>query len=251
MIAPITEAVFARARISKGETIIDIGCGPGATSIEMAKIVGANGRVLAVDFSEPFIDVARGRANQYAQKPEFVCADASQYAFAGANADLVFSRFGVMFFDDPTAAFVNIRLGVKTGGRLAFVCWRSLPENEWLAAPLAIAAKHLPPVDPMPENAPGPFAFSDPSRVQTLLSASGFQDVLFEPDTREIAIAGGAAEAVDFYADFGPVADRLRETDESVKAAIFSDLEGILSAHEKDGAVHLGAAVWIVTAIAA
>ncbi|MDF2901645.1 MAG: SAM-dependent methyltransferase, partial [Phenylobacterium sp.] len=148
-----------------GERVLDIGCGCGQTSFELARRVGPSGRVLGVDISAPMLEVARQRAAGAAANVSFIEADAQTHAFQNGGFDLAISRFGVMFFDDPTAAFRNIGAALRPGGRLSFVCWRPMLENAWMATPLFAAMPLLPPLPPPDPAAPGPFAFADPERV--------------------------------------------------------------------------------------
>jgi len=157
VLAPVSEALLGRAAIQPGETAIDIGCGCGATSFELAERVGADGRVIGIDISAPMLERARELTPPGAPV-EFVLADATVHPFVSHSADLLVSRFGVMFFSDPAAAFANIRRSLRPGGRLAFVCWRSLAENDWMRKPLEAAKPLLPSLPPPDPTAPGPFA---------------------------------------------------------------------------------------------
>jgi SAM-dependent methyltransferase len=171
-LAGIHEAILTFAAPRAGEAVLDIGCGTGTTSMVLADRVGPSGRVTGIDLSEPMLGMAQrrgaGRANL-----RFVRADASQHAFA-PDHDLLFSRFGVMFFDDPVGAFANLRSAMKASGRLAFVCWRTPPENPWASAPVRAAKPFLPETPPPDPLAPGPFAFSDPDRIRAVLAGAGF-----------------------------------------------------------------------------
>src|SRR5690606_29155530 len=136
------------------------------------------GQVLGADISAPMLEVARERAAQATgAQVSFLQADAQTHAFPKGGFDLAFSRFGVMFFDDPAAAFRNIGAALRPGGRLAFVCWRPMLENAWMATPLFAALPLLPPLPPPDPTAPGPFAFADPDRVQAILGEAGFEAI--------------------------------------------------------------------------
>jgi SAM-dependent methyltransferase len=174
VLGPILQATLERARLRQGERVVDIGCGTGASSIALAERVGPSGQVLGVDVSAPMLARAAERLPPGAPV-NFVRADATTYRFESAEFDLLFSRFGVMFFAEPARAFTNLRTALKPSGRLAFACWRKFDENPWLQVPLRAALEHVPPPPrPGPED-PGPFAFASEQRVHGILSDAGFQ----------------------------------------------------------------------------
>jgi SAM-dependent methyltransferase len=231
-----------------GEHVIDIGCGCGETTLALATEVGAAGSVLGVDISQPMLAVARKRIDAEGLTQASVTeADAQTHPFAPVAADAVFSRFGVMFFEDPTAAFANILKGLKPGGRLAFVCWRPFTENPWMATPLAAAQplfpEPAPPADPL---APGPFAFADPNRVRGILAGAGFTDIALKPQDKPIG-APDLDEAVETAPKVGPLGARLRETPQ-LTGAVIAAVREALAAHTTPEGVRLASATWIVTA---
>ena len=174
-----------RSTVQPGERVLDVGCGCGDTTVELAGRVAPGGTVTGIDISAPMLERARERARTQGAAARFELADAQTHAFAPAIVDVIFSRFGVMFFTDPTAAFANLRRALTPGGRLAFVCWQALPDNPWMFVPLGAALQYLP-TPPLPgPDAPGPFSFADPGRVRTILAGAGFRDVAFE-DVREV-----------------------------------------------------------------
>src|SRR5215468_9991025 len=148
-LAAITDLAFSFAAPAAGERVLDLGCGCGTTTFALRERVGATGAACGLDVSAPMLDVARQRA--LGTDITFIEADAETYRFT-YTFDLVFSRFGIMFFADPVAAFANIRTAIAPGGRLAFVCWRAFGDNPWAIVPLA-AAGDLVPVEQPP--APG------------------------------------------------------------------------------------------------
>jgi ubiquinone/menaquinone biosynthesis C-methylase UbiE len=154
-----------------GECVLDVGCGCGQTTLELAARVGETGAVTGVDISTPMLEVARARPVPVgAARPQFRELDVQTGDLGRAAFDAAFSRFGVMFFAGPAAAFTNIRAALRPGGRLAFVGWRSVAENPMMSAPVAAAAPFLPPMPPSDPTAPGPFAFADSDRVRGILS---------------------------------------------------------------------------------
>ena len=164
-----------RAGLAAGERVIDVGCGCGGTTLDLAGRVGARGRVLGVDISAVMLSRARERAKSVGlANVEFVDADAQTHAFEAGAWDCAFSRFGVMFFADPARAFANLRRALRQGGRVSFACWRAMPENEWVTVPLTALMKVIAPPPPPLPGAPGPFAFGDPQRVRGLLGEAGF-----------------------------------------------------------------------------
>ena len=182
-IADIGDIGLAAAAPRHGEHVIDIGCGTGGTTAALAHAVGIAGHVLGVDISEPLIEAARAHRLDNAT---FVVGDAATHPFKAGSYDLVFSRFGVMFFADPVAAFRNIRRALKPAGRLVFIAWRTPQENPWGTVPVRAAQPFLPPQPrPGPED-PGQFSFGDRARVERILGEAGFQSLRLEPIDRQI-----------------------------------------------------------------
>ena len=189
VLSPVSDRLIAAARPKQGDRVIDVGCGCGATTIEFAARVSPGGEVLGLDISEPMLGRARERAEGLPIR--FERADATVHAFKPEAADLVASRFGVMFFADPARSFANLRSGLKVGGRLAFACWREARQNPFFILPLREAGKHAPPLPETDPEAPGPFAFASEARVRRILSEAGFADVALEPHDLELDIAVG------------------------------------------------------------
>ncbi len=251
-IAPLGLLAMDRAALVPGERVLDVGCGCGATTLALARRVGREGRVLGIDLSSPMLEHARREPRPPgAGEVRFEEADAQTHVFSAAAFDVLFSRFGVMFFADPRAAFANLRTALRPGGRVAFVCWRSFPENPWMAVPLMAALQHIPP-PPIPgPNDPGPFSFADRGRVGDILEGAGLADVAFEPVDREVAVGGGGNvdAAVDFILQMGPTAAALRDVGAAKTAEVVSAIrEAIRPYHRADTGVRMAAAAWIVTA---
>ena len=241
-----TAGIMPFAAAKAGERVLDIGCGAGQTTFLLADAVGTGGHVTGVDISGPLLGVARHRARK---NVEFIHSDAAFYAFK-PEYDLVFSRFGVMFFDAPAEAFANIRKSLKPGGRLAFVCWRPAQENQWVALP-AGAARDLLPAQPPPDPlAPGPFAFADPKRVETILSDAGFKNVRIEKLDGRMDLGKDSDHAAFQMTNLGPLSRALGDTAvddatrERVRVAVMAALEKIRT---PDG-IRPAIACWLVGA---
>jgi SAM-dependent methyltransferase len=230
---PLGTAVIEALAPMPGERVLDIGCGAGQTLLQLSERVGAKGHVVGVDVSEPMLASARERV-QRATHPniELVLGNAATEPLNGPF-DVVFSRFGVMFFEDSVSAFRHVRASMKSGGRLGFVCWQALDKNPWVALPLR-AVQALLPEQPLPAlmtpGRPGPFYFSDADFARGVLEGAGFEQV--EVAAREFFVPLGGAktldEAVEFTLELGPTSrfigdapkDRVPELREAVRTAL-------------------------------
>jgi SAM-dependent methyltransferase len=242
---PLGQAALEALRPRPGERILDIGCGCGHSSLALTAQVGPSGSVVGLDISRPMLEVARSRpAPAGSGALEFREADA-QTADLGLF-DAVYSRFGVMFFNDPPAAFANIRRAIKPGGRLAFVCWRPYAENPWMRAPMEAAQAYLPPSAPSDPTAPGPFAFADPERVRGILGGAGFADVRLDP--LDVAIGGSNVDqSLEMAFRIGPLGAALRENPRSVEP-IRDAVRAVFERFDTPDGVRIPSATWIVTA---
>lgn len=246
-VTPFGAPALAAAAPKPGEHVLDIGCGTGATTAEIARAVGSQGRVLGVDISEELVGVARA---QDLANARFAVGDAAAYAFDAAAYDLVFSRFGVMFFADPVKAFKNLHRALKPEGRVVFVCWRTPPENPWGLVPMRAAAPHLPPFErPGPEE-PGQYAFGDRARVERILKESGFGAPSFQKLDKPIRLGKDIAETLDSLSRFGPLARLMAEaTPEQIDRAKAAIAEA-LGPHVGADGIELPGACWLVSASA-
>lgn len=250
---PLGAAALARAELRAGDRVVDVGCGCGASSLLAAAQVGPGGSVTGLDLSAPMLAHARERAAAAGvTNVSFQQADAQTHAFAPGSVDSIVSRFGVMFFAEPEAAFTNLRRASVSGGRLAFVCWQPLERNPWMAAPSAAAAR-LVPLPPPPEpGAPGPFSFADPERVRGVLEAAGFEQIGLEPEEGRLSVGGArtAEEAGEYLLGLGPVGRALAEAnaDAALRARVAAAACEAMVPFTDASGVHAPYAAWIVTA---
>lgn len=227
--------------------MIDVGCGAGETTIAAA---AATGQALGVDVSTPLLELARARALREGSPARFELADATSYDFAAEAADLMISRFGVMFFAEPAKSFANLRRGLKPGARAAFVCWRDPKLNPWLMLPYAATIKHAAALPKLGPEEPGPFAFADEARVRRTLEAAGFADVTLTPRDFEFDIGGGEGldNAVAKALEIGPASRALDGQPDAIRAAARQEIRNTLAERLVDGQVRLAAAIWLVRA---
>jgi SAM-dependent methyltransferase len=231
-----------------GEVVLDVGCGCGATSVELAARVGPSGRVVGLDISAPMLERARQRA---AGLPiDFLLGDAATHPLTAGSFDVLFSRFGVMFFDDPPTAFAHLRRALKREGRVAIVVWQSIAANPWVSVPVAAVADVVEPPALGAVGEPGPFSLADPDHVTTLLHGGGYADVHVQGVDTELTVGGGLelAAAVEFTIEHGPLRRVLASATPAVRAAAADRIADVLSRYDGPAGVRMPAAVWMVTA---
>lgn len=251
MLAALGAAAMNACDIQPGHAVLDVGCGSGTTTIELARRVGDEGRVLGIDISTPMLDVGRARIEaQAVDGVTFENRDVAAYQFEKNSFDRAFSRFGVMFFIDPVLAFTNIRSCLKPGGRLAFVCWQARDKNPWIDIPFQIALRHVPAPPPADPEAPGPLAFANADRVQKILSDAGFGEIVTEPLETPVPLESGVPETAKKLLEVGPVARLLGDASDDAKARIEAELSEAISGCQTDNGVTMDTATWIVSAVA-
>jgi SAM-dependent methyltransferase len=250
MLEPFGHMVLDAAQISLGESVLDVGCGCGATTRATSPLVGS-GAAVGLDLSVPMLARARADAESLGlTNTTFVEGDAQVYPFDEDRFDVLISRFGVMFFSDPVAAFANLKAATKPGGRLAFVCWQPLVENEWLLVPGAAISEHVPLPDLGPADAPGMFAFSEPEKVLADLTSAGWTDIEITPRRSELVLGGGGTvdDTVEFLRTGSMGRTLLDGVDEEIEMKAVDAVRRSLSNHASSEGVRLGAAVWVVSA---
>ena len=249
VLAPVSKILIDRARIKAGECVIDIGCGCGATTFDLAKQTGPSGHVTGIDISSPMLDRARELTPPGAPI-DFALADATIYEFKQASADVLFSRFGVMFFAQPAVSFANMRKALGPNGRLVFACWRTSRDNPWLMLALQEAYKHVPKLPELAPGDPGPFAFASEDHVREVLNEAGFSLIAMERADfmLDIATGRGLDAALESALAIGPASRALEGQPPNLVAAATQSIRAALAAHLTGNKVPLGGSIWIVTA---
>jgi ubiquinone/menaquinone biosynthesis C-methylase UbiE len=247
---PFTQALLERVGSDPDRIVLDVGCGSGATTLAAAATAE---RAVGVDLSEPLVELARRRARDARiANAEFVTADAQTHDFAAGAFDVLISRFGLMFFDDPVRAFTNIRRSLDDDARAAFVSWQGLHANEWLMVIADAVSRHA----ELPEfggqaRGPGMFALSEPDEIATLLGAAGFDQVECDSYTPTIVVGGGGGldDSVDFLLAGGMPRGLLGFVDPSARDDVLRTVHVELADRYEDGVgIRVGTAVWMVTA---
>ncbi len=250
-LAPLGHAVMDRIGISPGEAVVDVGCGCGNSTLELGRRVGPTGTVTGIDISGVMLERGREAVREAGlQHVRFENADAQTHPLPAETFDLLYSRFGVMFFTDPVAAFANLRDALRRGGRVGFICWQALDRNAWMAIPLRAALAHIPPPPVPPPGAPGPFAFADSARVERILSSAGFADVQIESLTGALDLAGGTGldHTVEFMLETGPLGRALREVSEETRQRVAESVRAAVLPFLTAQGVQMPYAAWSVTA---
>jgi SAM-dependent methyltransferase len=253
MLAPIGQALLAHCEFRPGENVVDVGCGAGRTSLDIARRVVPSGRVLGIDISSHLVAAAGRRAQaEHIGNVSFRCADATTVALEGAPFDRLFSRFGLMFFEDAWAAFANLHTLLRAGGRADFSVWAPATENPWIAEVMGVVSQYVELPERQP-RAPGPFALDDPAYLRELLEQGGFSATRIDTWEGKQPIGGPGAhpqQAVDFVFDamsFGKVLD---DEGEDVRAKVKADLAGLFARYHGASGIQMSGKAFFVTAVA-
>jgi SAM-dependent methyltransferase len=244
----ITQALLEASRASPGMTLLDIGCGTGSVSALLAAQVGINGKITGVDISEPMLSVGRA-THENIENLHFLNADAQTFDFGPASYDLIVSRFGVMFFDDPIAAFKNLQSALVEGGRLCFVAWASLAQNLHWSLPFEVVSQSLGAPEPKPVHAPGPMALADPDYITSILASAGFGNITIEPISVMI-IGKTLLDETRIASLLGPSGALMEEkkANDEIRQILMSKIALVLRQFEGVDGVNLPATINLVTA---
>ncbi|MFE2537455.1 class I SAM-dependent methyltransferase [Streptomyces sp. NPDC059371] len=263
MFAPLEKLLVETFPAGAGGRVLDVGCGTGGTTVAIARRLGAGGRCVGVDISEPMVVAARARAEREgadgvgadgvgadgvgAGAVSFLRADAQDHVFEPSAAfDAVVSRFGVMFFSDPARAFANLRRAAKDGAVLRFVVWRDIAENPFMTTAERAAAPLMPNLPARDPAAPGQFALADADRVRRLLEEAGWARVGLR--AVDVACVMPEKELIPYFSRFGPVGIALRDADETTRARVVSTVRPAFEPYVHEGEVRFTAACWQIDA---
>jgi SAM-dependent methyltransferase len=230
--------------VASAESVLDVGCGTGGTTLAVARQTGA--ACLGVDISRPMVAVAKTRAELEGLPAHFLAADAQSHAFEPASFDMIISRFGVMFFDDPVAAFINLRSGVVKGGALCGFAWRSAADNPFMTTAERAAAPFLSDMPVRKRDAPGQFAFADQARVRRILEDSGWREIDIQPV--DIACTLYKSALHDYVTRLGPLGLVLQEADVSTRAKVIDAVRAAFDPYVQGEEVRFTAACWRISA---
>jgi SAM-dependent methyltransferase len=239
-----------RLNLLPGQRVIDLGCGAGRTTLELASRVSRDGQVVGVDIAAEMLARGRERAARLGTgNIEFLHADVQAHDLGEGRFDAAYSRFGVMFFTDPAAAFANVRRALRPGGVLSFVCWQSVFDNEWMLIPGAAVATVTGSLPPMPDpEEPGPMSLADPDRIRAVLDAAGFDSVAIAPHADQVVIKEDQIPEVALTSiRVGGVREALRDADEQTRQRALTAIEEALRARLQDGEVRASRGVLLVT----
>jgi SAM-dependent methyltransferase len=247
LLQPFSDRLVAAVSAEAARTVLDVGCGTGGTTIAIAQALGVGGQAVGIDISAPMLALAQSRADLARARARFILANAESYAFEPLVADMIVSRFGVMFFDDPMRAFGNLRRAAATGAPLRFIAWRSAADNPFMTV-AERAASPLMALPPRQPDGPGQFAFADATRVRSILGSSGWADI----EVRPIDVACTmSTDDLDVYATrMGPVGAGLAEADAATRSRVGEALRAAFAPFVDGDAVHFSAACWEVSASA-
>ena len=239
-----------RAGLAPGMRALDVGCGFGETTLQIARLVAPGGSVFGTDGAAPFLAVARADAEAAGiTNATFVEADAQSAHFEPAF-DLAFARFGTMFFADPVAGMRNIGTALAPGGRLLMVVWRPLADNEWMSFAEAVVRTHLA-VERAPDEGPGPFSMADPEVVTAVLESAGYADVSFARTDASVCVGATVDDAISFQLSLGPASSLLLDAGDEGRLrrpAIKADLRQTIERYARPDGVWMDTSSWAVSA---
>jgi SAM-dependent methyltransferase len=246
VLKPFEDLLVEAALAETASDVLDVGCGAGSTTIAVARRLGAKGSAVGIDISDPLIAAARARAEWEGVRASFIRADAQTYAFHPASFDMIISRFGIMFFDNPVRAFGNLRQAARNDAGMRFIAWRSAAENPFMTTAERAAGPLLPNLPARRPDAPGQFAFADQSRVQCILEESGWGEIDIRPIDVDCTFA--EKDLLHYVTRLGPVGQALHEADEKTRNQVIEAVRAAFDPYVHGAQVRFTAACWFIGA---
>lgn len=246
MLEPLERLLLAAVRARSPSQVLDVGCGTGSTTLAVARLLGTRGRSVGIDISLAMIGTARARAAAEGTAAMFIGADAQHHALEPASFDMIVSRFGVMFFDDPVAAFTNLRRAATDDAALWFVAWRGAADNPFMTTAERAAAPLLANMPARQPGAPGQFAFADPDRVRHILQQSGWSRIDIQPI--DVACTLPESGLVRYLTRLGPLGRALAQVDEPTGTRVIQAARAAFDPYVHGPEVRFNAACWMVGA---
>jgi ubiquinone/menaquinone biosynthesis C-methylase UbiE len=246
MFRPFEELLVEAVRTGSASRVLDVGCGTGSTTLAVARLLGASGRCMGIDISEPMIATARDRADREGTPASFLRADAQISAIEPAGFDMIISRFGVMFFEDPIRAFANLRQAARHDAELHVIAWRSAEENTFMTTAERAAAHLLPSIPARQPDGPGQFAFADQRRVSRILEESGWSGIEIQPIDAVCTLPEN--ELVRYVSRLGPLGRVIQDVDEATRAPVLDTVRAAFAPFVHGTEVRFTAACWMVRA---
>jgi SAM-dependent methyltransferase len=248
ILKPLEDRLVAAVAARSEGQVLDVGCGTGSTTLAVARRFGTKGRSVGIDLSEPMIAFARARAERERSPASFIRGNAQRHGFEPASFDTIISRFGVMFFDDPVAAFANLRHAARDGAELQCIVWRSAADNPFMTTAERAAAPLLPNLPARRPNAPGQFAFADRQRVEAILKGSGWSGIDIQPI--DVVCTFAEADLIRYFTSLGPVGMILQEADARTRTQVIDTVRAAFDPYVCGAEVRSTAACWMVVAVA-
>ena len=246
MFKPLENLLADAVVATSARRVLDVGCGTGSTTLAVARRLGAEGRCVGIDISDPMLTLARARAQQEGTAASFIVDNAQTHPFEPASFDAIISRFGVMFFDDSVRAFANLRSAASDDAELRFIVWRSAAENPFMTTAERAAAPLLPNLPARRPGAPGQFAFADKDRVYGILEESGWAGITIRPI--DVTCSFPEKELGHYATRLGPLGQILHQSDDRTRVEVTEKVRAAFDFYVHGAEVRFTAACWMVSA---
>ena len=248
LLQPLTDLLLEAANLAGSEQVADIGCGTGATALQIASALDDGGHVIGIDISRKLIHSAVRAAEEAGiNNVSFIEADAARFEFDKAQ-DLLVSRCGVMFFGDLVKAFSRLRKGLQPGGRLLLAVWCSPEANEWYQFPMQCVETFSETRDSPDYDAPGAFTLAKEARVRDLLDTAGFTDIKFASHHPTLFVGSTVDEAAELFMAMNSIRTLLHGAEDALQERVLQHMQEGLKSYQQDAGVYMKSACWLISA---